>query len=170
MTPTQIRARIAVLYGQLMAILSSSGASLPMTLKQQKIRDTALSLIGKHLTLDPNVPAALGCAEAVSYVLRAAGCTIPDGGQAGTAGLYAYLPTIGFIEVTTPQAGDIIFGVSGTSINGSPHGHVGIVLPNGLIASNDSNTGLFKQNYTIATWTQFFMKIEGFPIHYLRLV
>lgn len=120
----------------------------------------------KHITLDPSVPFDLGCAEAVSYVLKVSGIVFPTEGIAGTAALYTWLQQH-FILVVNPLPGDVVISPTGFSSKNSPHGHTGIVAKYGIL-SNDSDTGLFLEKYTIASWHQYFGVTEGFPVFYFR--
>lgn len=136
------------------------------TVKQLRIYNTAVTCVEKHITLDPSVPAELGCAEAVSYILKLSGFTLPAEGIAGTAALYTWLEQ-NFTPVSVPQYGDVIISPSGMSVNGSPHGHTGIVAKYGIL-SNDSDSGLFLEKYILASWAAYFHTIEGFPVFYFR--
>lgn len=129
----------------------------------------AASCLGKPITLDSTVPPDLGCAEAVTYVLKNASIAgIPATGIPGTAALYAWLNTNPeFVLTTTPRAGDVVISPTGTSTISSPHGHTGIVANYGIL-SNDSDTGLFLEKYTQATWQQYFNGVEGFPVYYFH--
>lgn len=137
--------------------------------RAETIYTTAKSLIGEHLTLNSNIPPDLGCAEAISYVLKQAGIVgLPQTGIAGTAALFTWLKA-NFQAVAQPLAGDIIISPTGTSTLGTSHGHVGCVAMYGIL-SNDSNTGLFKENYTLGSWDDLFHRELGFPIYYFRAV
>lgn len=142
----------------------------PMPTSAEKIYQVAKLCLGEHLTLDSTVPADLGCAEAVSYVLGKAGLSVPAKGFQGTANLYTWLlQHPDFKAVTTPTAGGVVISPTGTSSKGAPHGHVGIVLQHG-IGSNDSSTGLFKENYTTESWAKYFGVQKGFPVYYFAPV
>lgn len=137
-----------------------------------KIYSEAKSCLDTHITLNDIVPAELGCAEAVSYVLAKSGANlnIPAGGFEGTSSLYSWLRDSGlFTEVETPLPGDIVISPTGTSTKNSPHGHVGIValFGNGIL-SNSSSTGLFMEHYTIQSWSYYFTSLLGFPVYYFR--
>jgi hypothetical protein len=136
------------------------------TVTQLRIYNAAAACLEKHITLDPSVPGELGCAEAVSYVLKQAGYILPEEGIAGTAALYVWLQQH-FTPVSVPQYGDVIISPSGMSTKGSPHGHTGIVAKYGIL-SNDSDSGLFLEKYTLASWATYFHTTEGFPVFYFR--
>lgn len=162
MTIAQLQAAIATLQKQLDAILQ------PPTKTSNLIYAKAAACLDKHITLDPTVPAELGCAEAVSYVLKLAGLSDGSAGIAGTQAMYQWLlANTAFNLTATPVPGDIIISPTGTSTINSPHGHVGIVAKYGVL-SNDSDTGLFAEKYTLVSWGKYFHDIEGFPVYYFH--
>lgn len=133
-----------------------------------EIYNTAKLALGEHLTLNATVPPDVGCAEAVSFILaytKIAG--LPIKGFEGTADLWEWLKTAA-TAVEIPEAGDIVISPTGTSTEPilNPHGHCGIVLHHG-IGSNDSNTGLFMENYTVQDWEKIFTS-KGYPTYYYR--
>ncbi len=159
MTPPQIRAAIALLLTKLALLLNSR----PTSMKEQAIYKAAAGNLGNHLTLDPSVPAEVGCAEAVSKVLQLAGISNGAEGIAGTAALDAWLASSGlFTRITMPEAGAIICSPTGSG-NGSVEGHTGVF---GLynkqfsgdwgIMSNDSATGLFLERWSFAKWHAYY--------------
>lgn len=139
------------------------------TIEGQKIYEIAAQELGKHLTLNQNVPNDLGCAEALSTVLAKAGVQgIPVQGFEGTAELYTFLDkSLYFREVDSPLPGDIIISPTGKSTKGSLHGHCGVVAQHGIL-SNDSNTGLWRELFTLASWQQYYVETLGFPVLYYR--
>lgn len=136
----------------------------------QKIYTEAAACLNRHITLDATVPSDLGCAEAVTYVLKNAGVqNIPDTGIPGTAALYQFFitnPTM-FTRVLAAEPGDIVISPTGQSTLGVAHGHTGIVADYGIL-SNDSDSGLFLEKYTETTWARYFGVANGFPIYYFR--
>lgn len=176
MTVEEIHQSLIDTIEKLIALLQKHQAALaatpapapqPVPTPDSPIFTIAKSCLNTHITLDDTVPAELGCAEAVSYVLLKAGFTgLPAAGIAGTAALYAWLQS-NFTQVQTPLPGDVIISPTGYSSKGSAHGHVGIVAKFGVL-SNDSDTGLFLEKYTLDTWKQYFGTIEGFPTFYFR--
>ncbi len=136
-------------------------------MKSDDIYNAAKAGLGTHLTLDPTVPNEVGCAEAVSTILAKAGIQgIPQRGFAGTYDLWQWLKTNRqFTQTVNPEVGGVIISPTGTSTKGpEQHGHVGIILQHG-IGSNDSTTGLFKENYTYAGWLSSFQN-RGFPVYH----
>lgn len=140
-------------------------------MNQERLYNVAKESLGKHMTLNQNVSAEVGCAEAVSKVLQNAGVAgIPALGIAGTSALYDFLhEDVQFDEVTTPQAGDVIVSPTGWPGAVLAHGHVGIVGNYGIL-SNDSQTGLFKENWTLETWRKYYSDYGNLPTKYFRYV
>lgn len=137
------------------------------TIQSKNVYLVAKENLGKHITEDENVPAELGCAEAVSFVLTKAGYDLTPQGIAGTADMYAWLKiSAKFKEVTAPLPGDIIISPTGTSTLNSPHGHVGIVAEYGIL-SNNSETGLFLEVFDLTKWNTYFSQL-GFPVFFFR--
>lgn len=136
----------------------------------------AVSCLDKHITLNPAVPADVGCAEAVSYVMRLAG--VNDGilGIAGTAQLDAWLVSSPlFKKVLAPTPGAILVSPTGSG-NGEVEGHTGIVAkfnvqyPNDYgVLSNNSNNGLFMEQWSISAWAKNYHSKGGLPMNYYVL-
>lgn len=130
-----------------------------MTPTQTKIYNTAKEFLDKHITLDDTVPPDVGCAEAVSFVLKNAVVSIPNGGFPGTSALYLWLlsnPHFKLLEA--PEQGAIIVSPTGHG-NGTVEGHTGIIgalgvqFPNEYgILSNNSDNGLFQEKWNLLTW------------------
>lgn len=161
---TQLLAKLEELVQHLQA--QQQTASVPAT-PVSSIYTVAKNALHTHITLDPSVPADVGCAEAVSYVLKNAHVpNFPVAGFPGTAALWQWCQS-NMLSVATPQAGDVVISPSGTSSKGVAHGHTGIVAMQGIL-SNDSDTGLFMEKYTVASWQQFFGVQNGFPVFFYR--
>lgn len=129
--------------------------------------DTSKGLLHQHLTLNPNVPNDVGCAEAVSYVLKKVGVLVPDKGIAGTASLLHWLQTNPlFVQVPSYEVGAIILSATGTG-NGKINGHTGICANYGIL-SNDSATGLFLELWDIAKWTKYYEVYGGMKTYYFK--
>jgi hypothetical protein len=149
-----------------------------MTSTQQKIYQIAKDSLGKHLTLNPNVPNEVGCAEAVSFVLKNAGITgIPAAGYAGTADLYRWLlanPQFKLIE--QPEQGAVIVSPTGFG-NNTVEGHTGILggfgvqFPNEFgILSNNSDNGLFQEKWNLLTWWLNYGEKGHLPVAFFRAI
>ena len=133
-----------------------------------KLYNTAKGCLGQRMTLNYSVPAEVGCAEAVSAVLRTDGISVPSKGIAGTSNLLTWLKANPlFQEITTPDQGCIIISATGTG-NGKIVGHVGIVGLHGIM-SNDSNTGLFLELWTLDKWDTYYHIYGGIPTRFFAL-
>lgn len=137
----------------------------------------AKNALGTHQTLNDNVPADVGCAETVSAILKTAGVQVPTEGIAGTSALFAWLKTNPrFTQVASPEAGDII--ISATSSMGKiSHGHVGIMAMFNVqynddygIISNDSDTGIVREKWSLKTWISYYQNFGGLDVGYFRLL
>lgn len=137
-----------------------------MDVTAEKIYETALGFIGKDASPSDLAPDEFGCAETVSDILRAAGCDLPV--TLSTLDLYNLLnKSARWLKTPSSgaQAGDVI--ISPTSMgggNGITHGHTGIYFDNFHIASNDSATGKFSQNYTTERWRQRYSVAGRYPV------
>jgi hypothetical protein len=128
--------------------------------------EVAYSLLGRRLTLDLNVPKEVGCAQAISYVLKRYGCLIPNKGISGTAGMYDWLKK-NSVEIGNPEVGCILLYATGSG-NGKIRGHVFVVGKNSLM-SNNSNTGLFDYQWTQEKAKLYYEEHGGFKPHYFRI-
>ncbi len=135
-----------------------------------KIYQTALTLIGKDASPDDQAPDELGCAETVSCVVNKAGFKMPI--FLSTMALYQHLlKASGWLQVESPLQGDIIVSPTGLGgKNGITNGHTGIVGMGGLIMSNNSYSGKFESNYSLATWVARYRVNGGYPIYYFRKI
>lgn len=149
-----------------------------MTPNETKVYNEAKACLGLHITLNNNVPADVGCAEAVSFVLTKAGITgIPAAGFAGTADLYRWLlsnPQFKIIE--QPEQGAVIVSPTGFG-NGTVEGHTGIIAAFGLqypnefgILSNNSDNGLFQEKWNLLTWWENYGLKGHLPVAIFRVV
>lgn len=149
-----------------------------MTPNETKVYNEAKACLGLHITLNNNVPADVGCAEAVSFVLTKSGITgIPAAGFAGTADLYRWLlanPHFKLIE--QPEQGAVIVSPTGFG-NGTVEGHTGIIAAFGLqypnefgILSNNSDNGLFQEKWNLLTWWENFGEKGHLPVAIFRVL
>lgn len=125
--------------------------------EEPKLYTVAKSLLGKRLTLDNSVPKNVGCAQALSYILKEAGYAIPKGGISGTYTLYEWLQK-NFLKTDTLEKGNIIISVTGTG-NGKIRGHVGVLFENEVIASNDSDSGLLDTHWKYENWKAYYQTV-----------
>ena len=171
MTIPELKARIAELEAELQTIINT------ISMTGQEIYAQAAANLGKHLTLNDNVPAEEGCAEAVSKVLSLAGISDGAGGIPGTATLYAWLSASPLFErIDAPQEGAIIISPTGMG-NGTVEGHTGIIGVFGKqypgdwgICSNDSASGLFLERWSYKRWLAYYHGTGGLPVVIFKAV
>ena len=111
-----------------------------------------------------------GCAEAVDNVVFN---TFRDyaGGDLSTYRMYHSIQyNKKFIRVNTPLKGDIILSPTGYGGRTVKNGHVGIVGNNGVIMSNNSQTGLWDTHFTLDSWNDRYVKKGGYPVYYYRRI
>lgn len=139
----------------------------PMT-PPELLYSVAKDSLGTHMTLDESVDKSVGCAEAVSAVLKHAGVPgIPKRGIAGTAQLSEFLrASPSFTKIPAYEVGAVIISPTGSG-NGRIRGHVGICANHGIL-SNESQTGLFKEQWDLPSWTAYYGTYGGFPLSYYR--
>ena len=136
-----------------------------------KLYATALSFLGvdaspKDLAIDD-----LGCADSVSsIILNCFGPILRY--SVSTAEMFNLLnASPDFVRTKTPSFGDIIISPTGKGKSAAmPNGHVGIVGEGEEIMSNSSATGLWTNNYTIASWVARYRDKGGYPIYFFRKV
>lgn len=135
----------------------------------EKIYKVALSLLGTDASPADAAPDELGCAETVSDILFEAGCIIPI--TVSTAQLDHFLKTSkDWQPVADPGPGDVLVSPTGQGGEGGiSHGHTGIVMLSGKIASNDSATGNFLENYTLTSWKNRYANRGGYPMNFYRV-
>ena len=138
---------------------------ISQNLAPQRVYEAAKANLGKHITLDSDVPEEVGCVEAVSYVLKEAGYTLPNKGIAGVNALIAWMEKQGFKEITTSSVGCIITAHS-PDVNNPNFAHAGVCLKYG-IASNTSANGRFTQNYSYSGWLRYF-SVHGSQTRYFE--
>lgn len=124
--------------------------------------------LGKDITPDDLVPDAVACAITVSTLINSVDATFPK--VAGTWTLYDILEhRRDYTRVTEPMPGDIVISPTGFSKSKTvPNGHTGIIMNSKKIASNDSATGKFMENYTIKSWTDRYVTTGGYPLFLYR--
>ncbi len=137
----------------------------PPPLPGMKLYNLAKAALGHDIAKTQD---EFGCAEAVSGLLNHAYgdfpaevlSTIDLNGKLLAHAKFA--PQVGVVA----EKGDIIMCVTGQGSDPADHGHVGILGDFGIM-SNDSATGLFKENYTRNSWAASF-RPRGFPVHLFR--
>lgn len=171
-----IRATLNSLLAQLAVLVAKLKAQTPpVATVSTSLYETAKSLLGKHLTLDESIGKELGCAEAMSCVLKRAGVQgIPPKGFPGTIGLNQFLrESSSFEELASPEAGAILVSVT----QGDNHGHTGVFGKLGLqypndygILSNNSDTGLLSEHWSWAKWYAYYIVEKKLETNIYRLV
>lgn len=136
----------------------------PMENKNESLYNLSKSLIGQHLTLNPTVPKEVGCAQAMSFVLKKFGCDIPKNGISSTVEMKKWLD-INFDKVDAPQRGSVMIAVTGTGSKKEYRGHV-FVYGNEASMSNDSSTGLWKAHWFNENAKKYYGGTLGIPLHY----
>lgn len=115
------------------------------------------------------IPDEVGCAEAVTTILKE--CGTLDQVIAGTWTLNDHLQKSKYwLPTPQPQAGDIIISPTGSVKNAPFRGHVGIVGNNGIVYANNSWTGKWSTNYTLDTWKEHYHKAGGYPVYYYTYI
>lgn len=138
--------------------------------RKEKLYQTAKGFLGTDASPNDVAPDELGCAESVSRIVQQAFPTLRFPLFLGTRFLYAHLFEDGnFRRVETPEYGDIIISPTGMGNGKLSSGHTGIVGKYGVL-SNDSRSGLFLENYSIASWKLYFHGRGGFPTYFFRIV
>lgn len=137
----------------------------------ERLHQTALHYIGTDASPNDIAPDELGCAESVSEIVHEAFNDFPAQ-ILSTAKLYKLLGAHpAFKKVKEPLPGDIIISPTGYATKKTiSNGHTGIVTDNACILSNDSRTGTFQNNYTIAKWSSYYGTKGGYPIYYFRRI
>lgn len=144
-----------------------------MEIGPQQIFETALKWLGRDASPADIASDEFGCAETVTNILQQAGCDIPI--LVSTTKLNALLKGSERWKLVLPDridAGHVIISPTGEGgRNGIKNGHTGIIMEKGNIASSDSATGKFLQNYTLSTWNNRYVKLGGYPVYvYERIV
>ncbi len=119
-----------------------------------QLAQTAREFIGEDASPRNRAPEELSCAEGVVWIVNFTwkGCLSPD--IVGTDQLYLALKrSMRFRPALDPVEGCIVvFPKTATT-----HGHTGIYVGQDSIASNDSRTGLFQENYTRESMRAYFV-------------
>lgn len=137
------------------------------------IYEEAIRNLGRDISPREN---EFGCQESINTLFFFATGQPLCNSNSTTIGYQTMKSSRRFKEVKEPIRGDVIISPTGystfrpTKKNPITNGHIGIVMDDGVIASNDSKTSLFKKNYTLATWKARW-EIKGkYPTHYFRVL
>lgn len=140
----------------------------PIMSKADILYNKAVSSIGRDMSPLDKAPDSLGCMESVDGVWLAAfgeHLLDPAARLSTEEGYKAMVKDPRLEQIQVPTKGAIVISPTGFSSKGSKHGHCGIV-GNYDIMSNDSNSGIWQDNYTKDGWKKVFGDTLGFPIYY----
>lgn len=141
---------------------------MPTKTKAEILYETALASLHKDISPKDLAPDTLACMESMDGVWFAAfgEHLLPMPARLSTqAGYQAMLKDPRLKQVFEPEVGAIVISPTGSSSKGAQHGHVGCVGKFDIM-SNDSNTGLWTDNYSKAAWIDVFHNTLGFPVKY----
>ena len=138
--------------------------------KRMNLLTTCKNALGTDASPKDNAPDDFGCSETVTTLLKQVYPETPI--ILGTWTLWRYLedPKNKWERVTDYAPETIVISPTGT---GRGTGHVGIVLDDELIASNNSFgnlKGKFTINYTKETWKKKYVDTQSMPVYLYRRV
>lgn len=157
---------------QLLALFTSPVNPLTYNNSRLYLFAVALKYIGTDASPNDVAPDELGCAETVYDILQTAfPLNVGFPFVISTSKLYDALKISSkYIKIDQPLEGDIVISPTGYGNGNLSNGHVGIKGEGDKIMSNDSSTGLFKENYTMADWKKRYVTLGGYPMVYFRRV
>jgi len=135
-------------------------AILNRLMNKKTLLDVCNENLGKDASPQDSAPDELGCVDSVTTLMRQVRPETPH--MLSTVAFNTWLKA-NYTLVDIPQEEDII--ISPTV--GKKIGHVGIVMENGLIGSNNSfgiNKGKFTKNYTYDSWVRYFKTKRGLQV------
>ena len=137
--------------------------------KKNLLLEEAVKWLGKDASPKDLVSDTLACAESCSNIIKQ---ILPDFKiVTGTYSLYENLKKDKrFREIKEQKLGAIIISPTGMGNGAIKNGHVGIFTQESIIASNDSDSGLWSQNFTLNGWKNRYEKNGGYPIYYFEMV
>lgn len=164
--------RINALWAQLEALMTKLKALTPVETNKEKLYRFAKAALGTDASPYDLASDEYGCADSVNQLfLKAFGRPIAVPGVS-TLQLYDVMRSDPrFQEVYEGDFGDIVISPTTYGHNPAmPNGHVGICAKfDGGIMSNDSNTGLWRENFTKTSWHARYADKGGYPIKYFRV-
>ena len=130
-----------------------------------RLYEAARNFLGKDASPSDLAPDEVGCADSVSegeYLIKE--------NRLSTYWLYKALrESPKWKEVFIPIPGCVIISPTGFATRKNPDGtlvipvgHVGVIMLDGKIASNDSRDGIFRENYTVTSWNDRYVRRGGF--------
>lgn len=139
----------------------------PVKSNREKLLEKAKSFLGQDASPNNYVSDEVACSESVCHILKQ---VIDFPMITGTWTLLDTLKKDKRFKITTEmKAGNIIISPTGAGY-GNMRGHTGILLGNGQIASNTSDTGLWTNNYTIDSWVARYRTRGGMPVVLIELL
>ena len=146
---------------------SPESISMPIDASMEVFR-TAKSYLGQRLTMNENISPEVGCADAVSFVLKNCGFDIPQGGIPTVSGLVQWMQLNNFQE-SSASPGHIIVG------RGKEGSHIGVqgetwIMSNTSYDALGLKKGLWQANYRPTNWistfpnTRYFKPVISTPI------
>lgn len=136
----------------------------------ERLYRVAKAWLGKDASPADVAPDEYGCAETVNNIVFTA-FDEDAGGDVSTYRMYrAIRNNKKFAEVKIPVKGDIILSPTGYGNGSIKNGHVGIIGANGVVMSNSSVSGLFRENYSIMEWRERYEIKGGYPVYFYRRI
>lgn len=119
--------------------------------------------LGKDATPKDEVPDDVACVASVAAILAPTDHALP-GSPTFTPVLLQIVraQTTKWRATLTPSSGCLIISPSVSETN---HGHCGIFLSSRRIASNNSATGIWEDNYSFENWVNYFKTKKGLHIY-----
>lgn len=142
-------------------------------LKTKPMKKTILELATEKLNIDftdNSVDNEYSCSYAVTTILKENDPTFPIVVNTGQLDkILASNPK--WERIYEPEAGCVIVSPTGEGKNPDmPNGHTGIFLDEDRIASNDSATGLWKNNYDRISWRTRYHYRGKYPVRLYRKI
>ena len=135
---------------------------------QQKLLRLAKENLGRDVTPQDKIPDEVACAETVSALIKKIDATFPI--IPGTWTLDDFLKRSNKFHPTLDlEPGNILISPTGTG-NGTIRGHVGIILEDSLVASNNSYTGKLDDQFSIDLWVKRYRRRGGFPLFVYKML
>lgn len=155
---------------------TTPSVGVPATSNQQRLYNAAAASLDKTMKADPSVPNMYACASSLSGVLMKAGFTgLPRLGLANTNDLnnfFAAHPQW-FQRQQQPAPGDIVMFPSppNPQPNQLDHGHTGVMAAiNQGVMSNDSDTGLWREAWTLPRMIDYYVTFGRLTAYYWRYI
>lgn len=144
-------------------------------LQPWKLYEEAVKVLGTDVSPQDIAVDEVGCVESLSRLLQRAYPDLRFPTLLSTRSLYDYLLTSpSFIQVDSPQYGDIILSVTGTGNGTIFNGHCGVVGQYTShdktlwVMSNDSFSGTWEVNFTIGSWKRRYVDRGGMELLLFR--